>query len=105
MKFLFYFFIFFLAACSVHRYAVEHHEVTLYLRVENARDVKFACSLDQFRLKKAVRVDTDTWKIRVPGKHAFTYFFLVNGDYYIPDCRLKERDDFGSENCIYVPAM
>ena len=91
--------------CATHHHTVEQDEVTMYLSVGNARSVKFAYSLDQFRLRKTDRVDAGTWKIRVTANHCFTYFYVIDGDVYIPDCRLKESDDFGSENCLYVPGM
>jgi len=80
--------IFVVTGCATHHHMVDQNEVIMYLNVGNARSVKFAYSLDQFRLRKTDRVDAGTY-----------------GDVYIPDCRLKESDDFGSENCIYVPGM
>ena len=32
-------------------------------------------------------------------------FYIVDGAVYLPQCRLKEQDDFGSANCLYIPGM
>ena len=94
-----------LAGCAIHHQSVDGERETLYLKVDKARDVYFACSLDRFQYRPARRVNADTWKITVPGNLHFSYFYIVDGDVYIPDCRLKESDDFGSENCIFIPGM
>jgi hypothetical protein len=94
-----------LVACATHRNGVRLEQITLFLQIENADEVRFACSLDHFKLKTATRTGSKTWSVRVPGDRAFTYFFTVDGTYYLPDCKMKEKDDFGHENCIYVPEM
>jgi len=87
-----------------HYYRVEQGTVSLYLNGADANRVYFASSLDGYELHKADRID-DTWEVRVPSGNEFTYFYIVDGVVYVPACRMTERDDFGSENCIYVPGM
>ena len=31
--------------------------------------------------------------------------YLVDGKPFLPSCTMKERDDFGSENCIFEPKL
>jgi len=92
--------------CSTHQQTIGRNAaVTMYLEVGNAAKVEFVCSLDEFRHRPMVRIDNNTWSIHVPASHYFTYYYLVDGEAHIPDCRLRETDDFGSENCIYEPTM
>jgi hypothetical protein len=35
----------------------------------------------------------------------FSYFYLVDGEVFLPECTLTESDDFGSRNCVYAPGM
>lgn len=88
-----------------HHYRVEDGTVSLYLNGSNANLVYFASSLDGYELHEADRIDDDTWEVEVPSDNEFKYFYIVDGVVYIPACRMTEKDDFGSENCIYVPGM
>ena len=90
---------------SGHYYRVEEGTVSIYLNGSEATLVYFASSLDGYELHKADRIDDDTWEIRVPSDNEFKYFYIVDGVVYVPPCRMTEKDDFGSENCIFVPGM
>ncbi len=90
---------------SEHFYTVQSHTVSLVLNGKNAESVLFASSLDGFILHEAVQLDDDTWEIRVPADNEFEYFYVVDGNVYIPPCNMTKTDDFGSENCIYSPGM
>jgi len=94
-----------LAGCAHHYYRINDTRVDLYLRAPDARFVSFACSLDSFTLRPAEKIDGRTWKISVPAGKEFSYFYIVDGRIMVPDCVYCEKDDFGSENCIYVPEM
>ena len=90
--------------CSTHYYRADEHGVTLHLREDEAESVILFTSLDGF-LPKTAEYAGSTWINRLPSNLEFSYFYKVNGKYMIPDCPLKEKDDFGSENCIYVPGL
>ncbi|SPD75192.1 conserved hypothetical protein [uncultured Desulfobacterium sp.] len=86
-----------------HYYQENQGMVSIYLKRSDADEVYFASSLDGYKLHEADRIDNDTWEIRVPSSEEFRYFYMVDGDVYIPACRITEKDDFGSENCIFEP--
>jgi hypothetical protein len=79
--------------------------VSIFLRKPDAGRVYFFSSMDGYKLQKATRVDEKTWQINTPAKTEFKYFYKVDGAVYLPDCRLKEQDDFGSQICIYIPGL
>lgn len=94
------------AGCaSRHYYMVEDGALRLCLRKPNARAVEFASSLNGFEAMKARKNGDETWEVTVPKDMEFSYFYIVDGDVYVPACAFKEHDDFGSDNCIYVPGM
>jgi len=91
--------------CTTHYYRKNNDMLSIFLEVPDAQQVYFLSSLDGYRPQKAIRVDTRTWQIRAPAQTEFRYFYKVDGKVYLPPCRLKEQDDFGSQNCIYMPEM
>ncbi len=95
----------FLAGCAHHELHREGETVILTLRAPQARDVQFASSLDSFELHPARLIDGSAWEVRLPAGSAFSYFYLVDGEVYVPECRFSEADGFGSRNCVYVPGM
>jgi hypothetical protein len=94
-----------LAGCASHDYVVKNSELYLSLKKPDAKSVYFASSLDGFSLHKTERLSADRWQIIVPAGNEIKYFYIIDGVVYIPSCRFKEMDDFGTENCIYVPGM
>jgi hypothetical protein len=80
---LLYIMVFWIVGCAGHFYRIEKGKVTFYLELSAARRVEFAYSLDEYL--------------------EFGYFFMVDGVVYLPECQYREADDFGSENCIFVP--
>ena len=74
-----------------------------FLDSPGARNVEFASSLDDYRGHAAFKNPSGLWEITLPAGAGFRYFYLVDGTFFLPDCRLKEIDDFGSQNCIYQP--
>lgn len=94
-----------LVGCASHDYWVKNNKLYLSLNKPDAKTVYFASSLDGFRLHKTEKLDANTWQIAVPAGTEFRYFYMIDGLLYVPPCRFKERDDFGTENCVYVPGM
>ncbi|MGD9149180.1 MAG: hypothetical protein PVG40_02775 [Desulfobacterales bacterium] len=92
-----------ISSCSGRFYRVKDHQVTFYLDLPAAQQVDFAYSLDEFRLHKVHKKQAGTWEISVPAEIEFRYFFMVDGAAFLPECDIREADDFGSENCIFEP--
>ena len=93
-----------ISGCARGFYRVADDQVTFYLDPPDAQQVYFAYSLDEFRLHTVKNKQAGTWVIAVPAGIEFRYFFIVDGAVHLPDCKIRETDDFGSENCIFEPA-
>lgn len=96
-----------LYGCAVgrHYYYRENQDVRFYLYAPGVDRVYFLSSLDAFRPHPARSVGIGGWTIRRPAAGEFRYFFILDGEVYVPPCRFREKDDFGSENCVYQPEM
>jgi hypothetical protein len=94
-----------LTGCASHYYQVKNHALYFYLKAPDARKVEFAHSKDGFTLHRAEKIDARTWRVRVPADSEFTYFYLVDDTLFPVPCQLKEKDDFGFENCIFMPDL
>ncbi len=90
-----------LTGCSEHFYHIEGDTLHLYLRQTEAKDVFFASSEDGYERHPAVKIDHNTWEITLSPATEFKYFYIVDGSVFLPACKFTERDDFGSEICIY----
>ena len=95
----------FTAGCAVQKYEVVNQELHIYLKNKGAEKVYLLTSLDQFEPHEVSATDSGTWEAILPSDMEFRYFYLVDGDVFLPDCELKEKDDFGSDNCIYIPLL
>lgn len=94
-----------LIGCESHFYRVKEDSLHLYLKKPEAHTVSFAYSGDGYRLHQTEKIDSKTWMVAVPLGSEFAYFYIIDGAPYVPLCRFKEKDDFGSENCIFTPDM
>ncbi len=90
--------------CASHYYKVQGDELVLYLDKPDAQRVAFACSLDGFEPHEA-RKEKGRWVVCVPCDRQFRYYYVLDGELFLPACELKENDDFGSENCIFNPHL
>ena len=93
------------AGCATHYLRVENGQAYLYLKAPQARSVMFASSNDHFQWRSAEKINRQTWRIAIPGDKPQTYIYLVDDQLFLPECPFREKDDFGSENCLYVPPM
>ncbi|MFC1868158.1 hypothetical protein ACFL0H_08510 [Thermodesulfobacteriota bacterium] len=91
-----------IAGCSNHYYRIDQEGLSLYLKSEDARNVFFFSSLDGFTPHETKKYGGQ-WVITIPDSREFRYFYLVDGEVYTPECPLREIDDFGKENCVYIP--
>jgi len=87
--------------CADHYYKTQEDGVRIYLKLPEAQQVFFLSSLDGYEKHEAEKIDKKTWEIVVHTYPEFRYFYIVDGDPFLPACALKEMDDFGSENCIF----
>lgn len=95
-----------LTACApVHEYVIRDNRLHLLLRKPEAKTVQLASSLNSFRLQRAEKLDKSAWRIITSAGVEFSYFYIIDGFMYVPECKFKERDDFGMENCLYIPGM
>ena len=94
-----------LGGCAIHTQNIKGNQVSLYLKDTSSQAVFFASSLDGFQRHPLTRHTKNTWRINLPANQEFTYFYIMDSQPFIPDCRYKEKDDFGSENCIFIPDL
>ena len=92
-----------LGGCVTHSQKIMGNQVSLYLRATGNQEVFFASSLDGFQRHPLTRHAEKSWVISLPAGREFTYFYIMNNQPFIADCPYKEKDDFGSENCLFVP--
>jgi hypothetical protein len=98
--------LFLLSGCAAgHFYRIEGGNVHFYLRAPDRATVLFASSLDGYRLNEATRVKKGLRRVALPAEREFKYFYIIDGEVFLPPCELKEKDDFGAENCVYSPDM
>jgi hypothetical protein len=93
-----------LTGCGTHYYRIDGNNMTLILKKPEAKSVVLACSLDGFEPRLARNV-AGRWEVTLPADEAFNYYYRVDGVPFLPDCPMKENDDFGSENCIFDPDL
>lgn len=92
------------SACTGQsRYNVidEKDGTAIVIRLPDARKVEFVCSCRNFAPAPAKKINNKMWSVTIPKSREFTYFFLVDGREYLPDCEFRQTDDFGSEICIH----
>jgi hypothetical protein len=95
---------FILIGCASHFYRIDEGSVIFYLREPKTVSVILFTSADGFLPNTAERRG-GAWVNRIRSDRQFSYFYKVDGKLYTPDCRFKEKDDFGFINCIYVPGL
>jgi hypothetical protein len=89
--------------CSSHYHTIRNGHVDIYLEAPQARSVALVVSGDTLEKVPAARNQLGAWKVTLNRANGFKYFYLVDGNVYLPDCPLRERDDFGADNCVFSP--
>ena len=93
-----------IAGCTSHHFITKNSgKVAMSLNAPEADEVLFATSADNFKMHKIERTSGGIWVIGDLADREFRYFYIVDGKTYTPDCRYREKDDFGATNCIYQP--
>ena len=78
--------------------------LTLSLDKPEAKSVAIFCSLNGYA-GQMLNQRKGIWQVTVPADKPFRYFYKVDGKTFLPVCPKKEKDDFGSENCIFEPRL
>ena len=94
-----------LPGCVSHRYRISEENVHFYLRLSSAQRVSLCSSLDGFMPHAAARAANGFWVVALPSDRPFSYFYIVDGDAFVPDCTLAEDDGFGAKNCLFDPEL
>lgn len=95
-----------LTGCAPHGSPASTEEgAELLLFQPRARQVLFYSSRNRFEPQAAERRMSGYWAVTVSCDEEFTYFFEVDGNVHVPDCLLREQDDFGRNNCIYPKCL
>ena len=95
--------VFVAGGCATHYHIINNGNVDMFLTAPQAQSVVLVVSGDPFQQVQALRDDSGMWKVTLNRLSEFKYFYLVDGKTYRPDCRLRENDDFGSNNCVFSP--
>jgi hypothetical protein len=86
-----------------HLIIVQADKVTLLLNAPQAKQVQFASSTDHYTAHDATKDPEGHWVVTELANQEFQYFYLIDGKSFIPDCRFRQHDDFGTTNCRYLP--
>jgi hypothetical protein len=92
-----------LAGCGLHDSALRGNRAELVLSAPGARSVVLVVTGDRFEQIAARPDDHGSWIVSVPATEEFAYFYLLDGEPHVPDCRFKEHDELGTMNCIFMP--
>lgn len=94
-----------LNGCVSHNYYTKENtdSIDFFVSIPDAEEVVFVSSQDGFKRHLLVK-ENDMWIMRNVRKDTeFRFFFRVDGATYLPECRYREKDDFGGGNCVYQP--
>lgn len=88
---------------SNHVVARSGDTVRLALLAPKAQTVLLVSSRNGFAPQPASLDARGRWLASLPATQGFSYFYLVDGKIYLPDCQEREFDDFGGSNCLFQP--
>lgn len=66
---------------------------------KNAKEISMYTSTDGYAEHKA-EGKKDSWLVHLPYADSMTYFITADGVQTLPDCEMKEFDDFGGQLCV-----
>lgn len=91
------------SSCTkTHYYAADDQSLSLFYHDSEAKEVLLAASYDRFAMHPAVKTENNVWRVTVPTREEFTYFYIVDGRTTLPDCQVKVQDDFDGQNCLFM---
>lgn len=89
-----------LSGCAAAEFSVKDSVMTGTFRVKDASGVAFYSSTDGYTRRDAVK-NGRKWTVTMPESGRFTYYLEKDGEIFVPDCPMKEQDDFGGVLCVY----
>lgn len=92
-----------LAGCGLRETNLRDGRAELVLSAPQATSVVLVVTGDRFEQIAARPDDRGRWVVSVPTTAEFAYFYLLDGEPYVPECRFREHDEFGTTNCIFMP--
>jgi hypothetical protein len=95
----------FSTGCAVQQYKIVNHKLNIYLKNRKAEEVFIHTSIDEYAPRKALKDESGLWVAVLPADREFKYFYVIDGEVFIPECNMREKDDFGSVNCVYIPLL
>jgi hypothetical protein len=95
--------VFVAGGCTAHYHIINNGNVEMFLTAPQAQSVVLVISGDPFQQIRARQDASGVWKVTLNRLNEFKYFYLVDGKAYLPDCPLRDNDDFGSNNCVFSP--
>lgn len=90
-----------LFGCPSHYFHNDDDTVRFYLKAPKAKHVELMASFNGFAPLHAQRAGNGAWMVAVPNDHSFAYFYRIDGQVSVPDCDVREQDDFGRFNCLF----
>jgi hypothetical protein len=91
--------------CAVQQYKIVNNELHIYLKDNDAEKVYLHTSIDDYAPREALKDKSGLWISVLPADAEFKYFYMIDNKMFIPECSMKEKDDFGSVNCVYIPLL
>jgi hypothetical protein len=74
--------------------------MSVVIRGVNAEKLQFYSSDYAFKPILAERIE-NKWEVKVMFSDSFRYFLNADGKFTLPDCEMKEKDDFGGDICLF----
>lgn len=87
-------------SCSQVRFHKTESGLNGEFRIKDINRLSIYISTDGYVEHPAVR-DGNVWKVELPYTAKFKAFMTADGEYFLPDCPMREYDDFGSQLCLY----
>lgn len=87
--------------CAGHYFRNDADTVRFYLKAPKAGQVELMASFNGFAPLPAQRACCGAWIVATPNDNSFTYFYRIDGQVSVPDCDVREQDDFGRFNCLF----
>lgn len=95
-----------ITGCARHYYyRITDSELHIHINQPGAEKVFILCSFDGYKPREAINNGSGRWESILPANAEFKYFYIVDEKVFIPECKMKETDDFGDENCVYIPLL
>jgi len=88
-----------LLACATLKVKTEGDMLRMSFKSQ-ANEVEYYSSFNKFMPIKASK-NGEWHSVTIKDTAKMKYFLKADGQIYLPDCKIRENDDFGGELCIY----